>query len=330
VINRRVDGDEGLAVLQVFLLCLGFVLLTKGAGWLIDGGTYLAGHLGLSPLMVGLTVVAWGTSLPELVVTVLASLDGHSSLGLGNAIGSNIANIGLVLGSCAVLLPATLAWKIRRRDRAWLLGSVVFLWLVLFWGQGIGRVGGTCLLGLFGLYNVYLWRMGRQGDTRKAPSSEEQSLEGAPRTLKGALLKLVVASVFVSIGALFIVHSATFMAEKFGVPERVIGLSVVAIGTSLPELAAGIAAALKGKAEIGIGNVIGSNIFNTLAVVGVAGTLQPYHEAETIGRVLSLDLPVTLAFSVAAILLPRWGGRSSVKGWLLLMGYFAFLLMTQV
>jgi len=230
----------------------------------------------------------------------------------------------LVLGSSAVLLPATLAWKVRRRDRVWLVASVVALWLVLYLCEGINGEGAACLLGLFVIYNVYLWRVGRNSGAEFEPP------EGEHKDLKRSILLLIIASISVSLGAVLIVKGATFLAEEvFHVPDRVIGLSVVAIGTSLPELAAGIAAALKGKAEIGIGNVIGSNIFNTLAVIGVAGALRDYHDAETIDRVLTLDLPVTLAFSLAAILLPKWGGRSKAKGWLLLIGYLTFLIMTQ-
>ena len=145
-----------------------------------------------------------------------------------------------------------------------------------------------------------------------------------------AVFLLLIASASVSGGAYLIVQSAIFLAERFGVPERVIGLSVVAIGTSLPELAAGIAAALKGRAEIGIGNVIGSNIFNTLAVVGVAGTIRPFQEEDAINGALMLDLPVTFALCLAAIFLPKWGGKSALKGWALLVSYFTFLLLTQL
>lgn len=309
-------------MLHFLYLSVGFVLLTKGAGWLVDGGSAIAERLGLSQLMVGLTVIAWGTSLPELIVAVIASLDGHPSLGLGNALGSNIANIGLVLGATSVLLPATLAWKVRRRDRVWLLSSVGALWLTLYFFGDLERTGGVLLLVMFLLYNVSLWRAEK--------SSEEETRPSGNRVLRKAILLLIMASAFVAVGAHLIVHSASALAMTFKVSDRVIGLSVVAIGTSLPELAAGIASALKGKAGIGIGNVIGSNIFNTLAVLGVAGVLKPIQDAEVIGSVLSLDLPVVLCFSIAAVFLPRWGGASKVKGWLLLSGYVVFLLSTQL
>ena len=225
-------------MLHVLYLSVGFVLLTKGAGWLVDGGSTIAERLGLSQLMVGLTVIAWGTSLPEMVVTVVASLDGHPSIGLGNALGSNIANIGLVLGATSVLLPATLAWRVRRRDKVWLLSSVGALWLAMYFFGGLERTGGALLLVMFLLYNVSLWRA--------VKGSEEETRPGGNKVLRKAILLLIMASAFVAVGAHLIVHSASFLAMTFKVSDRVIGLSVIAIGTSLPELAAGIAAALKG------------------------------------------------------------------------------------
>ena len=298
-------------------LVLGLALLVKGADWLVDGGVRIAGRLGMSPVMVGLTIIAWGTSLPELLVSTLAAADGRPGMALGNALGSNIANIGLVLGVTALLLPGVLGSALRLREAGWLLASLLGLFLVLLWQGGISAVGGWLLIGLFVVHNIHLWKTAKPGEEQE-PQPKGQGI------MRRALLLVLVASVAVAIGAELTVSGAEAIARSIGVSDRVIGLSVVAIGTSLPELAAGIASALKGQTEIGVGNVVGSNVFNVLVAVGSAGVVQPFVD-ESAEAALWSDIPAVLLFSFAAILLPRLGSSGRWKGAALFAGYLTFL-----
>ncbi len=298
-------------------LVLGLALLVKGADWLVDGGVRIAGRLGMSPVMVGLTIIAWGTSLPELMVSTLAAADGRPGLALGNALGSNIANIGLVLGVTAILLPGVLGKALRLRESGWLLASLLGLFLVLQWQGGVSFVGGWLLIGLFVIHNIHLWKTAKSGH-------EEEPQPKGDGAMRRALLLVITASVSVAIGAELTVTGAEAIARTMGVSDRVIGLSVVAIGTSLPELAAGIASALKGQTEIGLGNVVGSNVFNVLVAVGAAGVVQPF-AGESADAALWQDLPAVLLFSFAAIVLPRLGPSKRWKGVTLAAAYGAFL-----
>lgn len=298
-------------------LVLGLALLVKGADWLVDGGVRIAGRLGMSPVMVGLTIIAWGTSLPELLVSSLAAADGRPGLALGNALGSNIANIGLVLGVTAILLPGVLGSALRLREFGWLLVSLLGLFLVLLWQGGVSFVGGGLLIGLFVIHNIHLWKTAKSGQEQE-PQPKGEGI------MRRALLLVLVASVSVAIGAELTVTGAEAIARSIGVSDRVIGLSVVAIGTSLPELAAGVASALKGQTEIGLGNVVGSNVFNVLVAVGAAGVIKPF-AGESADAALWQDIPAVLLFSLAVILLPRLGPSGRWKGVTLTAAYCAFL-----
>ncbi len=298
-------------------LVLGLALLVKGADWLVDGGVRIAGRLGMSPVMVGLTIIAWGTSLPELLVSSLAAADGRPGLALGNALGSNIANIGLVLGVTALLLPSVLSNALHLRESGWLLASLLGLALVLLWQGGVSFIGGGLLIGLFVIHNVHLWKTAKSGQ-------EEEPQPKGEGIMRRAFLLVLAASVSVAIGAELTVTGAEAIARSIGVSDRVIGLTVVAIGTSLPELAAGIASALKRQTEIGLGNVVGSNVFNVLVAVGAAGAIQPF-AGESAEAALRQDLPAVLLFSLAVIALPRLGPSGRWKGATLTVAYGAFL-----
>ena len=303
-------------------LVLGLAMLVKGAGWLVDGGVRIARQLGVSPMIIGLTIVAWGTSLPELVVSTMAAGEGRPGIALGNALGSNVANIGLVLGATALLLPTVLGSAMRSREAGWLLASVFGLWGVLCWESGLSWIGGGLLIALFVVHNLHLLKTSE-------PQSEKGSLPEAQGVMRRAGLLVIVACVAVAIGAHLTVVGAESIARSLGVSDRVIGLTIVAIGTSLPELAAGIASALKGHKEIGVGNVVGSNVFNVLVAVGAAGIVRPFGETASevalVDETLGFDLPLVLAFSLAAILIPRLGACARWKGGALLLGYIAFL-----
>ena len=315
--------------LSVFLFLLaGFVLLAKGADWLVSGSSSIARRFGVSTLAIGLTVVAWGTSAPEVVTSAMAAASGQSAISLGNVLGSNIANIGLVLGCCAVVLPAVMQQKLVRRDFVWLFGSLAALWIVAY-DRAITRVDAAILLGLFLTYNAILFLTSR--DASAAVTEGEETVGRSALTTVSGMLG-------VALGAWLVVQGATRGATMLGVDQRVVGLTVVALGTSLPELAAGLGGALKGEADISIGNVVGSNVFNVLAVLGIVGLVRPL-EAEAMPTEaareelaaafegsLALDLPMVLAFSAAAALLPHLGGPRSgrLKGLVLVGAYAAY------
>ena len=304
-------------------LALGLLLLVKGADWLVDGGVSIARRLGLSPIMIGLTIVAWGTSLPELVVSTLAASEGRPGLALGNALGSNVANIGLVLGATAFIMPAVLGKPMRARETGWLFASVLGLAGVLLWERGVSQLGGGLLVGLFVIHNLHLWKT---SDT----DTEEEPLPKGQGIMRKAGALVIVSCVAVAVGAELTVTGAEAIARSLGVSDRVIGLSIVAIGTSLPELAAGIASALKGQTEIGLGNVVGSNVFNVLVAGGAAGIVQPFGasvaDSALVEETLSSDIPLVLAFSLAAATLPRLdAARGRWMGAMLLLSYVAFL-----
>ena len=253
--------------MEYFLVLAGLVGLFFGGDWLVRGAVGLAARLGLSAFLISLTIVGFGTSLPELLVSVRAAMDGAPGLALGNVIGSNIANIGLILGLAALIMPMR-AGAGNRRDILVMLSVTLLLGPVLWQGQ-IGMLTGAlmalALCGYLGL--TYYLDGGSDAATPDAPEPA-MALWRLGLLLAGGLALLVA-------GAEMLVRGAVVIAEDFRVSDAVIGLTVVAVGTSLPELATSLTAALKGKADIAIGNVVGSNIFNILGILGVTALVTP-------------------------------------------------------
>lgn len=309
-------------------LAAGFVLLAKGADWLVGGGTSIARRLGVSTLVVGLTVVAWGTSMPEVVVSVMAAWRGEVGISLGNVLGSNIANIGLVLGASALVLPSVLEAAMRPRELCWLFASLGALWAASA-DSAITRVEAALLLALFAAHNLHLWYTARE-----AGFVAEEPPEREPRA---PVLRVLGGVAAISIGAHLVVQGAQAGALRLGVSELVVGLTVVAVGTSLPELAAGLGGAFKGETDISLGNVVGSNVFNVLAVLGLVGVVRPLVPesdgtalADAFGQALRADFPAVLGFSVGAAVLPWLPGRGRAKGALLLLGFLAYVTLRVV
>lgn len=303
--------------LDLLRLLGGFVLLAGGAMFLVTGGVTLARRLGVSPLVTGLTIVALGTSLPEVVVGGLAAARGEHGILFGTVLGSNIANIALVLGVTTLVLPAALGERLSIRELGWLLGSLGLLAILLVDGS-LDRIDAVVLLGAFAFYQVLLFRNpGEEGEG--ALELEEPSRTRHP------LLAVLGGSVGIAFGAELVMQGGVSLATRLGVPPEVVGFTVLALGTSLPELAAGVASGLKGHAEVGIGNVVGSNVFNVLAVVGVGGLVRPTEpsQAELVTGLLRVDLPLTAAVSVGLgfLLWLREGRGLRSKGALLAAGY---------
>ena len=292
-----------MTIIATFLLlCLGFFLLTKGADYFIENSAYLAEEKGISPHMVGVTIVAFGTSLPELLVSIISSLHDYNDLALGNIVGSNISNIGLVLAASTFIFYYFLGTNIVPDSDASNDSYVMILAvLLLFFFSSDNLISASEGTLFFTLYLFYIfWLYKRSSDT-----TIDKELEGNTSFtfLVGGLIALLL-------GAQVTVDAAVTIAESMGVSEIVIGLSVVAIGTSLPELAGTISAARMGHKEIAVGNVIGSNIANIFLVMGVLAIINPITvEAFVIERTLPLLIMLTIAaFAMIRIPLTRFGG----------------------
>ncbi len=296
-----------IAVLQMLA---GFVLLIWAADRLVTGASACARNFGVSTLIVGLTIVGFGTSAPEMIVSAIASLEGKPSLAIGNALGSNIANIGLILGLTALIYPLRVESATLRREVP-VLTLIMLLTLVLMWDLQFSRADGVILLvGLFALIGGMIMLGVKSGgkDPLSAALAEEVPTGMPTRT---AVLWTLVGLVLLPLSAHVLVKGAVTLALLMGVTEAVVGLTVVALGTSLPELAAAAASAYKREDDLAIGNILGSNMFNLLGVLGIAAVIHPM-VIESI--LLNRDLAVMFAISVLLLLLAwRRGGHGLIN-----------------
>ncbi|MEW6490316.1 MAG: calcium/sodium antiporter [Thermodesulfobacteriota bacterium] len=302
------------------LVAVGVVLLYYGANLLVRGASRLAASFGVAPAVVGLTVVAFGTSLPELVVSVTAALRGNADIALGNVVGSNIANVGLILGLGACLRAMTVEFTLLKREVPMGLGAVALV-VVLSADGLLGRVDALILLAAFCgflYWSVMVERLAPEG---------VQAAYGRTATGPGEkgrdCLRTLWGLVGVLLGGHWLVEGGVAVAAGLGVPAVVIGLTVIAVGTSLPELAASLVAMARGEDDIGVGNVLGSNLFNLLGILGVAALVHPIHVPDTFFR---FQYPVLAAFTLALLPIMRVGlGISRVEGALLLGCYGAYV-----
>lgn len=309
---------------NIFEVIAGLLLLVWGADRFVHGGAAIARNLGVAPLLIGLTVVACATSAPEILVSVVASLRGEPSLAIGNAIGSNTANIGLVLGAIALIRPIELTSATLRREMPALL-AVSLLTVSLFLDSYLSRVDGLVLLA--GLFIVMIWltRLGmRSSDSDPMRTDYEAEIPNNV-TMRAAVLWLAVGLGALLFGADLLVDGAISIARTLGVSEVVIGITLVAVATSLPELAVSLTSAIKGEYGLAIGNIVGSNIFNLLAVIGVAGTIHPF---EVPKDVLELHIFVMVAFTLVLFAMTYedtgTGRVSRFEGFCLIASYLAY------
>lgn len=261
--------------LELLAIIGGFLLLTWSADRFVVGAAAVAWNLNVAPLIIGLTIVSIGTSAPEMMVSGMAALQGNTGLAVGNAIGSNIINIGLVLGVTALIAPLGVHSRILSRELPVLLAIMAITWLLLLDGT-LGRLDGTLLLCGMALMLAWMTYVGMQSRDRRDPMAEEYVEEIQTGLGMGrAVFWLLAGLVFLLISSRILIWGAVSVAQQFGVSDLVIGLTIVALGTSLPELAASVAGAIKNEHDIVIGNIIGSNIFNLLAVLGLPGIIRP-------------------------------------------------------
>jgi cation:H+ antiporter len=290
-----------MTVSTIVFLILGLALLIGGAEFLVRGASRLAISAGISPLVVGLTVVAFGTSAPELSVSVMAAFRGGADLALGNVVGSNIFNVLVILGLSALIVPLVVAQQLVRFDVPVMIGISVLMFLLGLDGK-IGRLDGILLFSGVVAYTVFLIRQSRRESDAGVKAEYEEEF-GAGKN-PGHWLKnvglLVVGLGGLMLGSNWLVESAVTIARVFGVSELVIGLTIVAMGTSMPEVATSVVAALRGERDIAVGNAVGSNIFNILCVLGLSSTVAP-DGINVSAAALRFDIPVMIAVAVACL-----------------------------
>lgn len=299
-------------LIQILILAAGFVLLVKGADWFVDGASAIAEKLRIPPLIIGLTIVAMGTSAPEAAISISAALKGSADITIGNILGSNILNILIILGLSAVIAPLAVERTTTRRDLPFLLGISLLL-LVQGWDGSVALLDGLILVVLFAAYLIYLLVRARQ-------QPQDSSEKTARRSLWRILLTAVGLAAIV-LGSNLAVDAACAIARILGMSERFIGLTIVALGTSLPELFTSATAAYKGNADIAIGNIVGSNIFNVLLVVGLSAVIVPVPFAA------AFRFDSAVAIAATAFLLICCAGSGTLKrrhGALMLAGYLAY------
>lgn len=310
--------------LSIVAVIVGLAVLVWSADRFVDGSAAVARHLGMPPLIIGMVIIGFGTSAPEMVVSALASLDGSPALALGNAYGSNITNIALVLGLTAVLAPITVQSGVIKREMPVLILITLFS-AVLLWDFNISELEAWLLLGIFAIYmgwSVYLGAKGKE-DTLAADFTQE--IDSHPMAMKPAIIWLVIGLVLLVLSSRALVWGAVNISQALGVSDLVIGLTVVAIGTSLPELASAIAAVRKNEHDLALGNVIGSNMFNTLAVVGIAGAIHPVSlEPLVLYRDWVAMAALTLLLLLFSLRINRVGRINRIHGISFLAMYVAY------
>lgn len=306
------------------MLAGGLVYLLLGGDFLVRGAVALARRLHVSPMVIALTVVAFGTSLPELVVVLRASLLGYPGLVLGNVVGSNTANVLLVAGFTAVVCPLTYGERSVRRDSLIMIAASVLLFLACLNGVLSSREGALLLGGLFA-FTAFNAREAVKAYREAGLKTPLEWVLGLPTRLRTIVLFIAVGAVGLPVGAWLVVEASIGIARDLGISDTVVGLTVLAFGTSLPELATTVAAAYQKRTEVAVGTVIGSNIFNILAILGVAAAISPTTVSVPAGFI-TLDLPVMLGAALlisAFVWLRRPIGRTA--GVVFLAGYLAYL-----
>lgn len=308
-------------LLQILLLIVGFVMLIKGADWFVDGAASLAGKFGIPQLVIGLTIVAMGTSAPEAAVSISAALGGNADITIGNVVGSNILNVLIILGLASVIIPIKVQKSTKKYEIPFTILVTIVLAVLGMTDNQISRLEGGILWILFLIYLVYLFFMAKKGD-----ANAEEAENKIDKVWK-MILFILLGGVLIVWGSDVTVDAATKVAEYVGMSKRLIGLTIVALGTSLPELITSVTAAKKGNADIAIGNIVGSNIFNILFVVGTTALITPVAYAANF-LVDSIVAAVTMLVLLLFVLnkesqLKRWGGIILLLGY---VGYFVYLI----
>ncbi|OJF67595.1 calcium/sodium antiporter [Alteromonas sp. V450] len=308
-------------LLATLAILIGLPVLLWSAEKFVGGSASVANHFGVSPLLIGMLIIGFGTSAPEIIVSIFAAMQGNSGIALGNAYGSNIANIMLILGLTAVISPIAVKSEIIKKELPVLLGITFFAgWQVL--DQRVSKDDAFSLLGLFVLLISWSIYTGMKGDKDALADEYSDEINAAEGTVKTHVVWLIAGLLLLVASSRMLVWGAVEVASYFGVSDTIIGLTVIAIGTSLPELASSLVAVKKGEHDLAIGNVIGSNMFNTLAVVGIAGTIQPMSvAADFLYRDVVVMLASTVALFIFCIGIKRQGRLNRLEGGAFLLAY---------
>ena len=305
-------------VVNVILTVVGLALLCFGGNWLVSGGVIIAKKFRISNLVIGMTIVAYGTSTPELAASVAAAGE-HSAIILGNIVGSNIANVGMVIGIAAILVPLAVRKSVLKKEIPIMLGVSVLLVLISIDGE-ISQYDGILLLGGLGVFAIYTFK-----DVIKQRNDNFEKTDQNKKNIYLKSIGLIGLGIgLLYIGAILTVDNAVILAKEFGLSEKIIGLTVIAIGTSLPELITSIIAIRKGHTDIGIGNIIGSNIYNILMIMGVGATLG----GVIISSDVYVDYAIMILFSLSLLIALKTGIINRAMGICLAIGYVVYLTVT--
>ena len=296
----------------------GLYLLTVAADWLVGGASNLAKRIGVSSLVIGLTVVAFGTSMPELAVSVDASMAGNPGIAVGNVVGSNIFNIALILGIAALIQPISCHKNVIRRDVPVMIVVAGLMWYFSF-DRLISRTEAIIMFSLLIVYTLYSYLKARQ---EPQPEAVVETHESEPTTLTTEVRLIVSGLIAMIAGSKLLLQGSVALAKAGGISDEVIGLTLIAAGTSLPELATSAVASLKGHSDIAIGNVVGSNIFNILGILGVAGMILPLEVSEHMAKI---DCPLMVVISLGCLPIMRSDLKiTRIEGVILLAAYLAY------
>ena len=311
-------------LLASLAILIGLPVLLWSAGKFVGGAASVANHFGLSPLLIGMLIIGFGTSAPEIIVSIFAAIQGNSGIALGNAYGSNTANILLILGLTALISPIAVKSEIIKKELPVLLGITFFaVWQI--WDLNVSKDDAFSLLGLFVLLISWSIYHGMKGDKDALADEYDEEINSNEGTVKTHVMWLIAGLLLLVASSRMLVWGAVEVATFFGVSDTIIGLTIIAIGTSLPELASSLMAVKKGEHDLAIGNVIGSNMFNTLAVVGIAGTIQPMAVASDF---LYRDAMVMFTSSVALFIfcigIKRQGRLNRLEGGAFVLAYAAY------
>ena len=331
-------------IIQVLILIAGFLLLVKGADWFVDGAASLAERMGIPQLVVGLTIVAMGTSMPEAAVSIASALKNNPEIAIGNVVGSNTLNILLILGLTALIHPIRIQRSTIRYEMPFMIAVTLLLTAFGISGSRISRTEGVIFWGLFILYFVYLFGLSRNhrkqgtedlkdsaasGITAASVSAEESVETKGGKQQKHSILwylaEILIGGAMVVWGSDLVVDSATVLAGMFGMSDRMIALTIVAFGTSLPELVTSVTAARKGNADLAVGNVVGSNIFNILMIIGTVALIRPIPFADAFYLDLGAAIISAVVLWFGSIPSQRLGRAMGAGLLLLYAGYFIIL-----
>lgn len=312
--------------LYILSLVMGLIVLVWSADKFVDGASAIAEHFGMPPLLIGMVIIGFGTSAPELVVSALASYQGNAGIALGNAYGSNITNIALILGVTSILMPISVHSQVLKKELP-ILTLVTLLSIGLIYDLSLSRFDAIILLVVFSFLMAWtIWQGVKNGKDAFAKEMENVLKEVKKISVRKSYLYLALGLALLIISSRLLVYGAVGIATALGVSDIIIGLTIVAVGTSLPEFASSIIAARKGEPDIALGNVIGSNLFNTLAVVGIAGVIHPMSfEKEIVYRDVSVMLLLTISLFIFGYGFKGKGRINRTEGSLLLISYIGYV-----